>query len=461
MFSKDFIWGAATSAAQIEGAEYEDGKTSSIWDIASRMNDGRFSRFQKTPLSSCDHYHRFIEDVAIMKKIGLKAYRFSISWTRLMKEDMNTINPKGLLFYNRLIDALLDAGIEPFITIFHWDYPQSLLDQGGWQNDKSVTWFAEYAKTVVELFSDRVKKFITINEPECFVNLGYLDKRHAPYYQLPEDAVFKIAHNVLKANGLATILMRQVAKQKIEIGQAFALTGAIPFSENDKDINAAKHCFFNHPDSSFWGTWFLDTIMNGEYDKKRLAKISISPDVLDKDMRIIHQTPDFIGFNMYSGTLTKHLGENDYQRMPDPIDSDYTMMDIPIAPSCLYWAARFLYEKYHLPIYIMENGVAITDSPDENGDIDDPARINFIREHLIHLSRALKEKIDVRGYFYWSLLDNYEWAHGYSRRFGLVRVNFENYKRTLKKSAYWYASLIKSNGKILEKERVDKNYGNL
>jgi beta-glucosidase len=318
MFSKDFIWGAATSAAQIEGAEYEDGKTSSIWDIASRMNDGRFSRFQKTPLSSCDHYHRFIEDVAIMKKIGLKAYRFSISWTRLMKEDMNTINPKGLLFYNRLIDALLEAGIEPFITIFHWDYPQSLLDQGGWQNDKSVTWFAEYAKTVVELFSDRVKKFITINEPECFVNLGYLDKRHAPYYQLPEDAVFKIAHNVLKANGLATILMRQVAKQKIEIGQAFALTGAIPFSEDDKDINAAKHCFFNHPDSSFWGTWFLDTIMNGEYDKKRLAKISISPDVLDKDMRIIHQTPDFIGFNMYSGTLTKHLGENDYQRMPDP-----------------------------------------------------------------------------------------------------------------------------------------------
>lgn len=195
---------------------------------------------------------------------------------------------EGLLFYNRLIDALLDAGIEPFITIFHWDHPQSLLDQGGWQNDKYVTWFAEYAKTVVELFSDRVKKFITINEPECFVNLGYLDKRHAPYYQLPEDAVFKIAHNVLKANGLATILMRQVAKQKIGIGQAFALTGAIPFSENDKDINAAKHCFFNHPDSSFWGTWFLDTIMNGEYDKKRLAKISISPDVLDKDMRIIH-----------------------------------------------------------------------------------------------------------------------------------------------------------------------------
>ncbi|MFA5693491.1 MAG: family 1 glycosylhydrolase, partial [Acholeplasmataceae bacterium] len=271
-----FKWGAATASAQIEGGYKAADRTPSVWDVASNYKYSNLIFNNHTSHVTCDHYNRVEEDVKLMKEIGLTAYRFSISWTRLIPNGVGKVSEEGLKFYNKLIDELIKNDIIPYITIFHWDYPQSLLEQGGWLNPESTKWFEEYATKCVELFSDRVTNFMTMNEPECFINLGYIAKRQAPYYDLPMEVVFKIQHNVLLANGLAINSMRKHAKQDIKIGVAFAQGGYIPVSDKEEDIKAAYDAFFDNSGDEFWGNWFVNTILTGKYDERKLQRFGDS-----------------------------------------------------------------------------------------------------------------------------------------------------------------------------------------
>lgn len=446
MFPEKFIWGAATASAQIEGGYNAGGRSPSVWDTAAfyKCKENIFNF--NSPHIACDHYHKWKEDVALMKKIGLKAYRFSLSWSRLIPDGYGKLNPQGVKFYSDLIDELLKNDIEPFITLFHWDYPQVLLDQGGWLNPNSVKWFENYAKECVKLFSDRVKVFMTMNEPECFVNLGYTKKRNAPFYDLPEEVVFNLQHNVLKANGAAVIAMRENAKQPIQIGQAFAQGGKVPVSLKKEDIEAAKKAFFDNSGNEFWGNWFVNTIVTGEYDQRKLNKFKGEAKYSADDMKLIHQTPDFIGVNQYTGHYVKSDGNNGYEIVPFGANTDYTAMNWAVVNDCMFWTCKMLYDKYKLPLYITENGVALSEWPDEKGQIADSSRIQYIKNHLRSVEKAINYGVPVKGYFYWSLMDNFEWSYGNSKRFGLIRINYDTLERTLKDSAYWYGDVIKTNG---------------
>lgn len=443
MFNKKFIWGAATAAPQIEGGYQEGDRTPSVWDVASGYN---YIFNKDTTFVTCDHYHHIEEDVMLMKKIGLKAYRFSISWTRLIPDGYGKVSKQGVEFYNKLINELVKNGIEPYVTIFHWDYPQSLLEKGGWLNPESITWFENYATECVKLFSDRVKHFITFNEPECFINLGYTGKAGAPYYDLPFEVLFKMQHNVLKANGAAILSMRKHAKD-IKIGFTFAQNGRIPVSNSKEDVQAAYDAFFDNSGDGFWGNWFLNTIMTGKYDDIKLKNIKGSISYTEEDMKLIKQDLDFIGVNQYSGLYVKANKEKGYEIVKNNPNMDYTAMGWEVLPECMYWTCKMIHEKYKLPMYITENGVALTEWPDLDGNIEDNGRIKYIHDHLLQVEKAAKEGADIRGYFYWSLMDNFEWHHGNSKRFGLIRVNFDTGERLLKKSAFWYKDLIEKSSK--------------
>lgn len=448
MFSKNFVWGAATAAAQIEGGYNEGGRTLSVWDRASQYS-GDYIQQHNTTFCACNHFERWKEDVALMKQIGLKAYRFSISWSRLIPSGDGEVSAQGAKFYSDLIDELLKSGIEPFITLFHWDYPQVLQDRGGWQNSQSPKWFERYATVVSQLFSDRVKFFITLNEPEVYVNDGYLYGDHAPFYKLPAEEVFKVAHNILKANALGFYAIKNHAKQSVQVGQAHCVGAKIPYTDSEQDVLAAKTALFEGGGIHFWDSYFMDAIMRGEYVANRLLSLGGGIEYNKDDMKLIQIKPDFLGFNTYTGDLIK-MGDNGApQKMPFSSNTDYTAMNWAIDSRCLYYNAKFLFERYNLPIYITENGVALSEIPNMKNEVNDDTRIEYIRSHLLSLEKAIKEGADVRGYFYWSLMDNFEWAHGYSKRFGLIRVNFDTFERTLKKSAHYYGKVIACSGENL------------
>ncbi|HEY8443373.1 MAG TPA: GH1 family beta-glucosidase [Clostridia bacterium] len=447
-FPKNFLWGAATAAAQIEGGWDADGRGPSIWDYKGRdwvcyPINGANAR------ETCRHYYHWKEDVQLMKQIGLKAYRFSVSWSRLYPQGFGELNPKGAEFYDNLINELIKNGIKPVITIYHWDMPEAVWQRGGWLNPDCAKWFADYAAKVVELYSDRVDMFLTLNEPECFVGCGYFEGTHAPFVKYPFDRVMQIAHRVLIANGLAVRAMRKAAKQPIKIGLAVVDSTVVPVSENPQDIEAAKFLSFNEQGKHFWKTIaFLEPIITGKYPDSVEKEFGAWFDHPDSDMDIIKVPLDFIAINKYHAPLAK-AGDNEASYVSQGYNTIYTTMNWPVVPSCLYWASRFLYERYNLPIYITENGIATVDIPDSKGNIDDSSRINYMREHLKHLNRAVGEGIPVKGYFYWSLMDNFEWQFGFTKRFGLIYVDYDTQKRTLKKSALWYKDFIASGGKTL------------
>lgn len=449
-FKKNFVWGAATSAYQIEGAWNEDGRGLSIWDVYTREPGCVFGGH--TGDIACDHYHRFKEDVQIMKELGLKAYRFSISWPRLIPNGTGKINETGVQFYSELIDELLNNGIEPCITLFHWDYPYELYKKGGWMNSESVRWFAEYAALVVERFSDRVKRFITFNEPQCFIGLGYLTKEHAPGIKAPHRDIFVMCHNVLKAHGAAVIAMRKAAKQPIKIGYAPTATMTYPLTESREDIDAARKLLFECPSLDNWTwnvSWWSDPVILGKYPEDGLKKYKeYLPEITAEDMKLIHQPIDFYGQNIYQGLCVK-AGENEKSEIV-PHSTGYTKnaMQWPVTPKCLNWGPRFLYERYGLPIYITENGMAAHDTVSLDSKVHDPNRIDYIHRHLIELEKAIDSGAEVDGYFHWSLMDNFEWSNGYAERFGLVYVDYETQERIIKDSGYWYRDWIKNNGRI-------------
>ena len=451
-FKKEFVWGAATAAYQVEGAAFEDGKGLNIWDIFCEQDGKIFGGH--TGEVACDQYHRYKEDVQLMKQMGLKAYRFSVDWARIMPEGIGKVNKAGVTFYNNLIDELLANDIEPFLTLYHWELPYALHKKGGWLNEESVEWFREYAKVIAENFSDRVKYYFTFNEPQCFITLGYMEGAHAPGLHYGAREYFMICHNVLRAHGAAVKVLREYAKQPVQIG--YAPTGAFYFPESDKpeDIEVARKANFADPDTldgCKWSVaWLSDPVMLGHYPEGTLKKFAkYLPEITEEDMALIHQPIDFYGQNIYN-SLKVRAGKNGEMEIVKRYDGfPKTALDWPVTPECLYWLPKFFYERYKKPIYITENGMAGTDWVSLDGKVHDGPRIDFTHRYLKELQRAATDGVDVAGYFAWSLMDNFEWAKGYSERFGLIYVDYNTQKRTIKDSGYWYKEVIETNGENL------------
>lgn len=447
-FKDDFIWGTAAASFQIEGAAQVGGRGDSVWDMFCRepgtIRDG------SDGITACDHYNRYPEDIEIMQSLGLKAYRLSVAWPRIMPDGQGVINQEGLDFYDRVIDKLLEAGIDPWITLFHWDFPTALYDRGGWLNRESSDWFADFAKRICERYSDRVSHWFTLNEPQCFLGLGHHSGEHAPGMKMSFEKVLQASHHALLAHGKAVQVMRSVARQPLMIGAAPVGLVTYPTSDDPALIEAARRATFEITDlGCFSNTWYADPMIKGEYPEDGLNLFEqYLPEIRSDDMKTIGQPLDMYACNIYSGSPIAFDASGEPKTV-DLIGCGRTTMDWNVTPECLYWGPRFFFERYGLPIVVTENGMANCDWVHLDGQVSDPGRIDYVCRHLRSLKQAAVEGVDVMGYFYWSIMDNFEWAHGYQQRFGLVHVDYQTQKRTPKQSAYWYRDVIASGGEIL------------
>lgn len=447
-----FVFGAATSSYQIEGAFQEGGKGLNIWDVYVREKGKIYNGH--TGDIACDHYHRFREDVALMKEIGLQAYRFSINWARILPDGIGAVNQEGIRFYKELIEELKKNEIEPYITLYHWELPYELYKKGGFMNPEFVEWFGYYAKVVTENFSDQVKYFFTFNEPQCFIGLGFLNGEHTPGLKVPVKDTFLMAHHVLMAHGRAVQMLRQYAKQNIEIGYAPTGTMSYPATEKEEDIEAARqHLFGINEDSNNWTwnvAWWSDPILKGQYPEEGMERYrEYLPNIKESDLKLISEPIDFYGQNIYNGKCIRMGNDGKPEEVKRYEGFPKTAMGWPITPECLYWGPKFLYERYQKPIYITENGLSCHDVISLDGKVHDPNWIDFLARYLGQVKKAKEDGVDIRGYFQWSLMDNFEWACGYNERFGLIYVDYNTQKRILKDSAYWYQTTIKTNGENL------------
>ncbi len=452
LFPKDFAWGVALASYQVEGAAYEDGKGLSVWDVFCKKKGVIFDG--DTGDVACDHYHRFKEDVALMKALGVKSYRFSVSWPRVLPEGIGASNPKGLDFYSRLLDELQKAGIEPMCTIFHWDYPQALYKKGGWLNRDSAQWFAEYTSLLADKFSDRVKVWATQNEPQCFIGMALLEGVHAPGDKLHFGQYLTAAHNGMRAHAKAVQVLRARARdpKATKIGYVVAAQVTQPATDRPEDVEAARTSIFTVGYRGEWNnTWWMDPVLLGRYpsDGVELAGKDM-PKFKPADLDEMKQPLDWLGLNIYKAATVRRGADGKPETLPVPpgfprAGSDWE----PITPACMYWGPRFMYDRYKLPLAITENGLATRDQLFLDGKVHDPQRIDFMHRYLAELGRAIKDGVPVNGYYAWALLDNFEWADGYKQRFGLVYVDFQTQKRVPKDSFDWYRKLIATNGKAL------------
>ncbi len=426
-FPKNFIWGTATAAAQIEGAWDEDGRTPSIWDT---MPEGKIAR-NETCHVACDHYHRWKEDLKIMKKLGMKAYRFSVSWSRVIPR-RGEINEKGLKFYRNLVDCLTEMGIEPMVTLFHSDMPVWVFEAGGWKKEKTSDDFEDYARVVTEALSDKVKYWFTMNEPQCFAS---------DYIMLdPEARMEEVTRNILLAHGKAVRAIRKYAKQPAKIGLVIMGLCMEPV-EGVMDELTAEAATFSEEMRYMGMKWWMDPVILGEIPSALQNTLS------EDDMKIICQPLDLFAGNVYfSANYADIPGGVNPLAVPGMPKSQLGM---PFKPKCMYYFAKFVWHRYHLPVLFTENGFSNVDFIMSDGKVHDPQRQDYIHRYLLEVKRAVEEGIPVIGYLYWSLLDNFEWFHGYDIRFGLVYVDYQTQQRTIKDSAYYYADVIRSNGEIL------------
>lgn len=454
-FPPSFFWGAATAAYQIEGAADEDGKGPSVWDMFCQK-PGAIWEGQSGEVA-CDHYHRYTEDIALMREIGLNAYRFSISWPRVLPEGLGAVNPAGLGFYDRLVDELLAAGVTPFATLFHWDFPDALFCRGGWLNRDSADWFAEYTRVVVEALGDRVRHWMTLNEIQVFVVLGHQTGTHAPGLSLAPAQVLKVGHNALRAHGKAVQVIRATSPGPCQIGWAPATWPFIPTDDSPEARMLAQRAMFSVTAAQgLWvNTWWFDPVFFGRYPEDGLALFGkAAPRILPGDMETIAQPLDFLGVNIYRGQQLTLDANGAPQLVPLPLGHPLTAYHWPVTPEALYWGPRLLQERYGLPVYITENGLSNVDWIALDGGVHDPQRIDFTRRYLLALERALADGVEVRGYFHWTLMDNFEWASGFRERFGLIYVDYPTQRRVLKDSARWYGEVIASNGATLHEGGV-------
>jgi beta-glucosidase len=440
-FPKDFVWGCATSAYQIEGAWNEAGKGPSIWDTFTHT-PGKIIDGSNGDMA-VDHYHRYAEDVALMKELGLKAYRFSVAWSRILPTGTGTVNQAGLDFYERLVDELLRQGIEPYLCLFHYDLPQALQDKGGWPNRDTAYAFADYARVVTERLSDRVKVWITHNEPWVTAAAGYFSGEHAPGIKDPV-ATFRSMHQLLLSHGLAAEAIRASAKQPVKIGITLNLNPVHPATDTKKD-RAAAYRF-----DTILNRAMLDPLLKGTSPLrefavgKMLAATLIKPGDLEKIRSI-----DLLGVNYYTRTVAKHdpkfpvISASQVQ----PEGNEYSGM-WEIYPEGIYELLMRIHKDYQptCEIMVTENGVPVPDGLDFDGCVRDERRVRYLKNHVAQIHRAIQDGVPVKGYFHWSLTDNFEWSWGYGKRFGLVYVDYPSLKRTVKDSGRWFSKVIHDNG---------------
>ena len=458
-FPRDFVFGVATAAYQIEGAASEDGRADSIWDAFARVPGAIIG--SESGEVACDHYHRFAEDVELMSDLGVGAYRFSTSWARI-RPDGGPVNPKGLDFYSRLVDSLLGKGIMPWLTLYHWDLPQALEDKGGWANRDTAYLFAEYAADVHAVLGDRVRAWTTLNEPWCSAFLGYLSGEHAPGRQEPEAAV-AAGHHLLLGHGLATRALRAI-DPTLQLGITLNLTVADPVDPGDPgDVDAARRI------DGQLNRFFLDPLFRGEYPAdlvEDIAELGFERSIAAGDLDIISTPVDVLGVNYYHGdAVSVHpvpapLRESapterpTRSRFPAAEGVHFHSRGLPrtgmgweIQPEGLTRVLRRVRDEYThdaVEIYVTENGAAFEDRVSADGSIPDVERTEYLRAHLAAVLDAIDDGVAVGGYFYWSLMDNFEWNWGYDKRFGLVRTDYETQARTFKASGLEYKRLIES-----------------
>ncbi|KAF0095509.1 MAG: beta-glucosidase [Puniceicoccaceae bacterium 5H] len=458
-FPTHFRWGAATSSYQIEGAWNEDGKGLSIWDTFTEM-PGKVFRGHDGK-DACDHYHRIDEDVKIMSDIGLQMYRFSLSWPRILPQGTGKVETRGLDFYDRLVDALLKANIEPWITLYHWDLPWALQLRGGWMNPEISDQFQNYTEVVAQRLGDRVKHWFTLNEPQVFIGLAYALGAHAPGWKLSLQENLVAGHNALLAHGKAVQALRANV-QDSKVGAAPVGICFRPATESAEDIEAARRATFNvkapansTPEGIFdslWNSaWWMEPMFNGRYPEEGLERYGDAMPAFDEaDLKIIQQPLDFFGANIYHAqTVVAADNEDGYKIVNPPAGNPRNTMNWDIVPDALYWGGKFYHERYGLPIFVTENGIPCVDMVSPDKKVEDGSRKEFIRGYVGGVKRALSEGVNFAGYFYWSLMDNFEWAEGYSQRFGLVHVNYQTFERIPKESSKFYSEIIRTNGAIL------------
>ncbi|WP_314374949.1 GH1 family beta-glucosidase [Sphingomonas paucimobilis] len=442
-FPRDFLWGTATAAYQIEGAVNEDGRGQTNWDVFSHT-PGKVANGDTGDVA-CDSYHRYREDIGLMRNLGIKAYRMSIAWARIFPEGRGKPNPKGIDYYNRVIDALLEAGIQPNVTMFHWDLPQAL--PGGWQNRDTAKAFADYAGFMAGKLSDRVHRFMTVNELRCFTDLGHMVGIHAPGLKLAPAQVNQVRHHGVLAHGLGVQAIRANAKAGTEVGIADNANIYVPAIETPEHIEAAKKAFRDD------NAMFLTAVMEGRYIDSYLASAGANaPKVQAGDMATIGSPLDFVALNIYTPTFVKADASDPRGYTPLPHLPQSPRMASPwlyVGPEAAYWGVRAVSELWKpKAIYISENGTSADDTLNKSGLVDDSDRIMYLRNYLGQFRRAAAEGYPLKGYFLWSLMDNFEWADGYGKRFGIHHVDFATQKRTPKLSALWYKELIRRNALV-------------
>ncbi len=450
-FPKDFLWGVACASYQCEGGWDEDGKGRSIWDDFCHDLSGHI-RNDETGDTACDSYHRFREDVALMKEFGVRAYRFSVSWPRVIPDGDGDVNEAGLRFYGQLVDELLANDIEPLVTLYHWDLPSALQDRGGWLSRDIVSAFGRYAEILARAFGPRVKTYLTINEPQCVTWLGYGSGEHAPGLRMGEEKLAQIYHNIA--------LSHSEAQRRIKAVQEDALVGIVPcgrlcFPEKDtpRGRDAAYRATFDLSRPGWYFTFniILDSLILRRYDDSAPEAVRRFASRIPSADWDLMETPDFIGVNVYNGDVVDENGDFLKRHPGFPL----TAMKWPVTPEVMHYGPLNLYRRYGLPMLITENGQSCNDRIFLDGRVHDPERIDFLHRYLLQLRRAVCEGVPVKGYLQWSFLDNFEWSHGYDERFGLIYVDYPTQRRIPKDSAGWYRDVIKSGGASLGPDPED------
>lgn len=447
-FPAGFAWGTASASYQIEGGVREGGRGASVWDGFSHRPGATFHGH--TGDVACDHYHRWEDDLRLMRDLGVRHYRLSLAWPRILPEGTGALNQAGIDFYRRILDRLHEYGIEPWVTLYHWDYPTALLRRGGWTNPDSAAWLADYAAVCARAFGDRVRRWMPINEPQCVVLLGYQNGYHAPGWKLPDADLVQLVHNTHVATAKAALALRAGCRGPVQVGLALAATHAVPASESAADVEAARRWMWTMRRDSLWNNNRLwgDPLLRGAYDPEVLDFYGAdAPRLAPGDAEALAAAKlDFNGLNMYSAPVIA-AGPDGPRTVPPPPGYVTTTQDgWHVTPGMMRWGPRWWLERYGVPVVITENGHQDLDHVHLDGKVHDPQRIDYLHRYLRELGRGIAEGNDVRGYFCWTLMDNFEWALGYNVRVGLVHVDYRTLVRTPKDSYHWYREVVRGNG---------------